>query len=73
MENQISKESILNFLNERLESRKNRIDEIKSMEYSTQSENIHKMYLEVTNVSKVELLEDLIGNIERGNFNINNN
>jgi hypothetical protein len=68
MENQISKQAILSFLNERLEVRNNRIEEINSMECSTQSEKSYRMYSELTNYSKIELLEDLIGNIERGMF-----
>jgi hypothetical protein len=65
---QISKQAILEFLNKRLEARNNRIEEINSMECSTQSEKSYRMYSELTNYSKIELLEDLIGNIDRGMF-----
>ena len=68
MTNQISKQAILEFLNERLESRNNRIEEINSMECATSAEKTYKLSLEITNLAKAELLESLIGNIERGMF-----
>jgi hypothetical protein len=64
----IEKQAILEFLKERLESRNNRIEEINSLECSTLSEKSYRMYLEVSTISKIQLLEDLIGNIERGIF-----
>jgi hypothetical protein len=68
MANQISKQAILEFLNERLESRNNRIEEINSMECTTSSEKAYKLSLEINNLSKIELLESLIGNIKSGVF-----
>ena len=65
---QISKQAILEFLNERLEVRNNRIEEINSMECSTSAEKSYRLTLEINSVAKIELLESLIGNIERGMF-----
>jgi len=72
MENQISKQQLLVSLNTRLESRKNRIEEINSMEWETSAEKSYRLSLEISNLSQIELLESLIGMIERGNFDENN-
>jgi hypothetical protein len=71
MANQISKEAILNFLNKRLESHKNRVSEITSMECATNVERSTKVGLEISNYSAMGLLESIIGNIEIGNFDEN--
>ena len=56
MVNQISKQAILEFLNDSLESRKKYESRMKSTE------------AELTNLAKIELLQNIIGNIEAGMF-----
>jgi hypothetical protein len=68
MANQISKEAILEFLNKRLESTKHRIEELNSMKGETLAEKANLLRMETSNVGKLQFIEILISNIERGAY-----